>query len=161
MLEQALARLPQGSGFVFRHYHLQKPERAARFATLLPQLRENGHWAIVADNWNTAEEWGADGVYGALDRIPPATFRWIATAHDDRELADANEYGADAVMLSPIFPTHSHPDAEVLGIEGFHRLARSSTCPVIALGGMNAERARKLGWPRWAAIDGLSSALFP
>ncbi|MEL7317386.1 MAG: thiamine phosphate synthase, partial [Pseudomonadota bacterium] len=28
--------------------------------------------------------------------------------------------------------------------------------PVIALGGMTAERAREIQWPRWAAIDGLS-----
>jgi len=27
---------------------------------------------------------------------------------------------------------------------------------VIALGGMTAERARAMDWPRWAAIDGLS-----
>jgi thiamine-phosphate pyrophosphorylase len=28
--------------------------------------------------------------------------------------------------------------------------------PVIALGGMNGTTARRLDWPRWAAIDGLS-----
>jgi thiamine-phosphate pyrophosphorylase len=28
--------------------------------------------------------------------------------------------------------------------------------PVIALGGMTAEHAKALDWPRWAAIDGLS-----
>jgi thiamine-phosphate pyrophosphorylase len=28
--------------------------------------------------------------------------------------------------------------------------------PVIALGGMTSPTARRLDWPRWAAIDGLS-----
>ena len=32
VLEQAIAQLPKGSGFVFRHYHLEPTERAARLA---------------------------------------------------------------------------------------------------------------------------------
>ncbi len=59
-------------------------------------------------------------------------------------------------MLSPVFPTRSHPGGEILGADTFQRLARASAIPVIALGGMNANRARALGWPFWAAIDGLS-----
>ncbi len=156
VLEEAIARLPQGSGFVFRHYHLAPESRAARFAHLLPMLRDAEHWAIVSDSFQTAEKWGADGVYGALDNTAPAEFRWIATAHKEAEIADANEFGADAVMLSPVFPTRSHPGADTLGIERFHELAALSTVPVIALGGMNAARAEELDWPCWAAIDGLS-----
>ncbi len=158
VLEQAIARLPKRSGFVFRHYHLDPDERAARFAQLLPMLRDAGHWAIVADGFQRAEKWGADGVYGGLDNIAPAEFRWIATAHDEAEIADASEYGANAVMLSPVFPTRSHPGAETLGPARFHELAALSKVPVIALGGMNAERAKELNWDRWAAIDGLSRA---
>jgi thiamine-phosphate pyrophosphorylase len=59
-------------------------------------------------------------------------------------------------MLSPVFPTRSHPGGETLGIARFYELAALSEIPVIALGGMTAERARALDWPRWAAIDGLS-----
>jgi thiamine-phosphate pyrophosphorylase len=59
-------------------------------------------------------------------------------------------------MLSPVFPTRSHPGAATLSIARFRELAALSTIPVIALGGMTPERARDLDWPRWAAIDGLS-----
>ncbi|MEM7688651.1 MAG: thiamine phosphate synthase [Pseudomonadota bacterium] len=155
-LEQAVARLPSGSGFVYRHYHLAPEPRAERFAALLPALRDAGHWVIVSDTFETAEQWRADGVYGAPGDRAPAQLRWIATAHDEAEIAQANEYGADAVMLSPVFPTRSHPGAATLGRERFRALARFAACPVIALGGMNAERAKELNWPRWAAIDGLS-----
>lgn len=155
-LEAAIMRLPPGSGFVFRHYHLGPCERAARFAQVLPLLRSAGHWAIVSGGFQTAEAWGADGVYGGSDAIPPPPLRWIATAHDAAEIADANTYGASAVMLSPVFPTRSHPGAATLGSARFRALAAQAEMPVIALGGMNAERARALGWPRWAAIDGLS-----
>ena len=156
VLEEAIKRLPDQSGFVFRHYHLPTEARAARFRELLPLLRDAGHWVILSEGFQTAERWGADGVYGGLGHIPPSEFRWIATAHNETEIADANEYGADGVMLSPVFPTRSHPGAETLGVERFRALASLSTCPVIALGGMNAERARELRWDRWAAIDGLS-----
>ena len=156
VLEDAIRRLPPGSGFVFRHYHLDAEGRAARFAQLLPLLRGAGHWAIVSNGFQTAEAWGADGVYGRLEAIAPPGFRWIATAHNEAEIADANEYGACAVMLSPVFPTRSHPGADTLGIARFRELAALSEIPVIALGGMTPERARILDWPRWAAIDGLS-----
>ena len=67
------------------------------------------------------------------------------------------EDGADGIFLSPVFPTASHPEAETLGIHGFHVLAQQSPIPVIALGGMTHDRARELDWPRWGAIDGLGS----
>jgi thiamine-phosphate pyrophosphorylase len=156
VLEDAIRRLPPGSGFVFRHYHLSADARAARFAQLLPLLRGGGHWAILSDSVRTAAAWGADGVYGRHDAKAATGLRWIATAHNAAEIAEANEYGASAVMLSPVFPTRSHPGGETLGIARFHELAALSESPVIALGGMTAERARALDWPRWAAIDGLS-----
>ncbi len=160
-LDNAIGRMPGGSGFVYRHYHLDESQRARRFASLLPLLRERGFVTIVSSAAETAREWGADGVYGWEDRKPPAGFDWpgsiwIATAHGARELAEANRQGADAVMLSPVFPTLSHPDGRILGAEKFRQLAQTSTIPVIALGGMNEERAHALDWPFWAAIDGLS-----
>lgn len=155
-LEAAISRLPPGSGFVFRHYHLSVAERAARFAQLLPLLRGAGHLALVSASHETATAWGADGVYGGAGTVAPAGSRWIATAHNADELAKANAKGADAVMLSPVFPTRSHPGAATLGPARFRELAGRSAIPVIALGGMTAARARALDWPRWAAIDGLA-----
>ena len=73
------------------------------------------------------------------------------------ELAEAVAAQADGIFLSPVFATASHPGADTLGAAGFHALARDSSVPVIALGGMNAARARELAWPRWGAIDGLGS----
>ncbi|MEM8726358.1 MAG: thiamine phosphate synthase [Pseudomonadota bacterium] len=73
-----------------------------------------------------------------------------------QEIGLANRFGADAVLLSPVFTTRSHPGGKVLGAQRFRRLASYARTPVIALGGMNAARARELDWPLWAAIDGLS-----
>lgn len=112
---------------------------------------------ILADSTLTAREWGADGIYGAPLALYPrrGDLLRVATAHDMREIAQANRVGADAVMLSPAFPTQSHPGGKVLGPLRWHSLARHAAMPVIALGGMNFITARCLKCERWAAIDGL------
>lgn len=139
---------------MYRHYHLGAEARRVRFNELAQIARQHDHLVILSsDTWNEVEEWGADGLYGSQTILRPELL-WLATAHDAQEIALANERGADAVFLSPVFPTRSHPGAKVLGVEGFHRLAVKSEIPVIALGGMTADRAAELGWRRWAAIDG-------
>lgn len=159
-LENALTQLPPGSGFVFRHYHLDAAHRAVRFANLARAARKGRHVVILADDARTAIAWGADGVYGE-SALSPGTDGLIrlATAHDGEELGAAS--AADGVFLSPVFPTRSHDGAPTLGIHGFHVLAQQATIPVIALGGMTADRARALQWPRWGAIDGLVPTLSP
>ncbi len=155
-LEPALAALPRGSGFVYRHYHLGDAERRLRFDVLARGARRYGHLVILAAPPALAEAWGADGVYGAAsDAASHGEMPFYAAAHDGDDIIAAGGGGAVAIFLSPVFPTRSHPGARTLGIHGFHVLAQQSPVPVIALGGMTAARARLLHWPRWGAIDGL------
>jgi thiamine-phosphate pyrophosphorylase len=157
-LEAALAALPRGSGFVFRHYHLDPRDREARFRALAEKARAAGHVTILSGDEAVAREWGADGVYGAVESVAAASgLLKLATAHNGQDLLAAGRAMADGVFLSPVFPTRSHPEAEPLGIHGFHVLAQQSPVPVIALGGMTKTRAEELAWPRWGAIDGLAS----
>lgn len=116
------------------------------------------HIVILADSSLTASEWGADGIYGSPRSLWPTRggLLRLATAHDLYEIGLANRLRADAVLLSPVFPTRSHPGAPCLGPVRFRALAAHSLVPVIALGGVDEKRARQLGWPNWAAIDGLS-----
>ena len=153
-LENALKRLPRGSGLIYRHYHLPPAARRTRFERLARIARSCGHRAILAGRAAEARAWGANGAYGAPHRLArgPRAFR-LVTVHSIRDLAKARR--ADAVLLSPVFPTRSHPGGAALGAARFLLLARHSRHPVIALGGMNSARARQLGAPRWAAIDGL------
>ena len=157
-LERALAKLPRGSGFIYRHYHLPDHERFARFRVLRRAAQARGHVVILADSALTAREWGADGVYGSPRALWPrrAGLLHLATAHNLAEIGLAARLGADAVLLSPVFPTRTHPGGAVLGAVRFRLLARKSKLPVIALGGMTPDRARGLCWERWAAIDGLT-----
>lgn len=158
VLEAALKCLPNGSGFIYRHYHLPDSERIARFLTLRHLCRALGHVIILADSALTARAWGADGIYGAPRALYPRRrdLIMLATAHNLADLALASRMGADACLLSPVFATRSHSDARPLGPTRFRLMARHAQIPVIALGGMDLDRADRLKWPRWAAIDGLS-----
>ena len=153
VLEHVLARLPKGSGFVFRHYHLPPDERRARFNVLRRLCARRGIRVVLAGSAQQAHRWGADASYGAGETL--------GTAHSLRELRQLRR--AAAVLLSPVHATRSHPGAPSLGEVRFLLLAKASPVPVIALGGMTGRRAarllRKGGKVHgWAAIDGLSHA---
>ena len=165
MLERVLSRLPRGNGLIFRHYHLPHAERRARFAALARHARRYGHRAILSGTAREARRWGADGVYGAPGSLKrgSAILR-IVTVHSLRELSAAHRARADAVVISPVFPTRTHPTARTLGAARFRLLAARARVPVIALGGMTAERARHVGGAKWAAIQGLAkppTGMFP
>lgn len=149
-LDRALKRLPRGSGLIFRHYHLDPVERRARFKALQRHARHHGHRIVLSGSVAQARCWGADGAYGADLSRGPALLR-LVTVHSLRELRRARR--ADAVLLSPVFPTRSHPGGKVLGALRWKALARLSKVPVIALGGMNPRRARQLKTKHWAGID--------
>ena len=64
----------------------------------------------------------------------------------------------DAVLLSPVFATRSHPGAPTIGPLRFARWVRESPIPVYALGGIDVPGARRLrhsGAAGFAAIGGL------
>lgn len=156
-LEGALEALPRRSGFVFRHYHLSEANRYERYQSVNAIARSCGHLVILSGPQALAKKWGADGIYGTAEQLAVSDgLLCIATAHNGYEIEAANAAGADAIMLSPVFPTRSHPGAAILGPFGFSVLAQQANKPVIALGGMTKNRAAEFGIRRWAAIDGLS-----
>ena len=159
LLAAALARLPRGAGVIFRHYHLGPGERRARFRGVQALARRRGLVLAWAGGAREARGLGADACYGSaalLARGP--TLARLVTAHSLAELGAAARGRADAVLLSPVFATRSHPGARGLGPVRFRLLAWRGGVPVLALGGMNAHRARALGATGWAAIDGLADA---
>ncbi len=62
--------------------------------------------------------------------------------HSIGEIAVARVSGADIALLSPIFPTESHPEVRPLGLEALSEARKAAgKMPVFALGGVNAENA--------------------
>ncbi len=158
MLWRGLERLPRGAAVVFRHYRLPPAERRALFERVRRLCRRRGLLLLHGGDQRAAGIRGADGIHGGKRRRGRKQKRHLlsASAHDLKELRQAEQAGADLVFLSPVFPTRSHPGAATLGPIGFARIARAARLPVIALGGMNARRGRRLrplGAYGWAAID--------
>ena len=155
----AAARLPRGTGVILRHYGA--PDRAALGVNLAALCRRRGLILLVAGDWRLAAALRADGVH--LPERPQRRFRarrgWLLTAaaHSAPALVRARRFGAHAALLSPAFPTASHPDRTALGPVRFARLAGAAPLPVYALGGVTAARARRLrGAVGLAAIGALA-----
>jgi thiamine-phosphate diphosphorylase len=132
--------------------------RLLAFASRLRLLtRDHGARLIVHTQADVAVAVDADGVHvGAADIGDlPGMRHWLggmamslsASCHSAGELADAAAAGADFALLSPVFPTSSHPDAAQLGVAQFRRLADAAPLPVLALGGITvANRALLAGF---------------
>ena len=162
--EVAMPRLPKGAGVIFRHYAAADREELAR--RLRAIARRHGLIFLVAGDPRLAARVAADGFHA-----PEGLAHQIATArrlmpgalvtqavHGAAGLHAAQHFGADAVLLSPVFATASHPGAPSLGPMRFAALATRSKIPVIALGGMNGPAFRRLngsGAIGFAAIEGL------
>jgi thiamine-phosphate pyrophosphorylase len=144
-----VARLPAGAGLLFRHYSL--PEVARR--DLFERVRAAAPGPVLlAGPAEQALAWGADGSHG------PGAGRGLRSApvHDFAQIRAAERAGAGLLFLSPVFTTRSHPGARTLGLAHFAWLARRTPLPVVALGGMNPARGRRLasfGAYGWAGID--------
>lgn len=166
-LEHILERLPRGAGFIYRHYHLDDDARHRHFIKLVRICTRRGLFIILAGTAKQAQKWGADGMYGPPDGVAIARrnangrstpFLTLATAHNPREIRQANKANADFVLVSPVFATRSHADGKPLGPMRFAALARLAKPRVIALGGVNRHSFTRVSRiiDAWAAIDGLS-----
>lgn len=152
-LWSALDRLPRGGLVVFRHYSLSRAERRVLFERVRRVARARGLRIVVAG----AALGRADGTHGRDSRRTRGFRTW--PAHDAREVIAGVRAGADLILISPIFPTRSHPGGRTLGVVRAAALARHAPGRAVALGGMDARRFRRLrgaGFVGWAAIDAWS-----
>lgn len=141
-LFDVIMRLPKGAGIVFRHYSLPLRERMALFKQIKKIARKRGLMVVIGGTTHGRNR-------GAI----------TAPVHTVPQRVAAERAGAQLIFVSPVFATRSHSGATPLGRVRFGMLIRQSRVPVIALGGMTADRARSLsdfGIYGWAAIEGLS-----
>jgi len=157
-------RLPAGGAVLLRDYAARDRQAVAR--RLARTCRRRRLAFIVAGDERLARAVGADGLHLPEHRTlhRPAAVRrpgtiMTAAAHDLTALRRAAAAGADAALVSPVFPTASHPDARTLGPVRLAALARRSALPVYALGGIDARTAARLrgtGVAGIAAIGGFA-----
>ena len=161
--EAALSGLDRGNAIILRHYDDPNREELAR--RLVSRCRQRGIRLLIAGDVRLAAAVGADGVHlpEALARRGPGNWiRWrrpgwlvTAAAHSPAALFLAEKAGADAALLSPVFPTLSHPGGRTIGPLLFAAWRRSSPLPVYALGGLSLTSVRRLAASGAAGIAGI------
>jgi thiamine-phosphate pyrophosphorylase len=163
-----LDRLPGGSALILRHTDAGRLRVLAE--RLAPLCRARRLRLLIAGNARLAVTVpGAGGLHLPENQLRAGGRRWrrwrrpgwlvTAAAHSRAAVRRAAAAGVDALLLSPVFATASHPGAAPLGVLRFARLAGESPLPVYALGGVtraNARRLRGSGAVGIAAIGGIA-----
>ena len=142
----------------------------------LIQVRDRGHWErsrLLFIVKSLAREHGArvlvsggpaaDGIHFTAEQLmtlrsrPKDVALAAASCHTVGELGHAMAIGLDFVVLGPVLPTETHPDATPLGWEGFRKIVEGASIPVYAIGGLRHEdldAARRAGAHGLAMIRG-------
>jgi len=127
---------------------------AEAFAAYAREIVTRAHAAgarvLINGDIELAQRCGADGVHltsrrlHALASRPPLPLVG-ASCHSREELRRAEALGADFAVLGPVLPTPTHPQAELLGWDGFVAAVAETKIPVFALGGLQeANRGQAL-----------------
>lgn len=149
-LAALVGRVPPGAALVYRAFGA--PDAADQGRRAASGVRARGGRLLVGADAGLAARIGAQGVHlperaagraGALKRRRPD---WIVTAaaHSVRAARRAKAAGADAAVVSAVFPSRSPSAGAPIGPLRLALIARAAGLPVYALGGVNEETARRL-----------------
>jgi thiamine-phosphate pyrophosphorylase len=139
-------------------------QRAATAEALLPIARERHQRLLIANDPDLAQRIVAHGVHFSEAHTREALHwralrpDWIITvaAHSLAACASAKRRGANAALLSPVFPTQSHRGDVYLGVRAL-LIARQAPLPVYALGGIDAETAARLRDSRFVGLAAIGA----
>ncbi|QUV99654.1 thiamine phosphate synthase [Chloracidobacterium sp. MS 40/45] len=134
----------------------QLTEAAAAMAAVLAGSRTR---LLVNDRFDVALAACADGVHLTTRSLParlvrqcvPSGFLVAVSTHNRREIAEAEGF-ADFAVCGPVFPSGDKP---VLGLEAFAELARTTSLPLFALGGIGPDQAAHIRQAGAAGIAGI------
>lgn len=160
-----IPRLPAGSAVIVRHFSDREKE------IIINKIKSLCHKhkvkLLVSDSINLALKHRLDGVHfpektvqkiarcGSLKRQPKHLF-FTAACHSERALHAAFKAGCHAALLSPVFPTQSHPGTKSLGAYQTNHLSRQTDLSIFALGGISKKTAHRLGTCTICGFAGIS-----
>ncbi|MTV49160.1 thiamine phosphate synthase [Heliobacillus mobilis] len=128
---------------------------------------EYGKILIINDRVDIAMACGADGVHVGQEDMPAGEVRRIwpqgilgVTVRNKEQAKAAEEAGADYVGAGPVFPTTSKSlEVPSLGFSGLQQICQSIDLPVVAIGGLDAERIQGISQTGCRAVA-MISAIF-
>lgn len=153
---EVVARLVDGGAqFVqLREKHLSPREFYREAEMALRVARSRGARLIINDRVDIALALQADGVHLGQDDLQPEAARRLLgeraiigfSTHSPEQAREAARLPVDYIAIGPIFPTSSkeHPDPAV-GLDGLSLVRQVvGPIPLVAIGGINHERAREV-----------------
>ena len=160
-------RLPEGAAVVFRAFGAANAE--ALGLRLREITRRRGLGLLVGADPRLSAAIGADGLHlpermtAELPAIRTHHVDWLITlaAHDIEAARRGAAAGADALVVSPVFPSRSPSAGEPLGVEGLKAIVEAIETPVYALGGVRADTVHGLldsGIVGIAAVEALGAS---
>lgn len=162
----ARAQAP-GTGLIYRHFGAKDRRKiAARLAKI---AAGEGLVLLISADPELALSTHCAGLHWPEKRLAEAA-RWrlthphalfTASAHSGRALHKAAAAGADAALLSPVFPSESPSAGRPLGAWRAAGLAREADLPVYALGGVDQAKEKRLAALGFAGIAGISGLAGP
>ncbi|HEX3674579.1 MAG TPA: thiamine phosphate synthase [Rhizomicrobium sp.] len=161
----AASALPRGSWVILRSR--DAAQRAQLASELRKIARARGLALLIANDGALAAKIGADGIHLSELHARDAAHwrarhpRWLITAAAHSLRACARARDADAVLLSPVFATGSHPGGATLGAIRARLIALASPVPVYALGGIGAHNVGNLSGARLSGIAAISALQSP
>lgn len=147
-LEEVTRAALAGGARVFqvREKDLEARELTALVERILGIIRPAEGLLLVNDRIDVALAVGADGVHLTQRSLPPAVARRLVgherllgvSCHSLAEAQEAQEGGADFILLGPIFFTPSKaPYGAPLGLEVLKQVRPHIRLPILGIGGIN------------------------
>jgi thiamine-phosphate pyrophosphorylase len=118
---------------------------------------------LVNDRFDVALASGADGVHLRADSIPAGAVRRLAprpfliglSVHTAEEARAAGDE-VDFLVAGTVFPTASKPDVDrFLGVDGLRSVCEGAMAPVLAIGGVTADRLDAIASAGGAGVAGI------
>lgn len=153
--EDIISKMPPGSMVILRDY--DDENRFNLGQALRYVCRQRDIKFFVAGDLSLALILEADGLHLPEYMLDDAeqikcdhpTLLLSSAAHSEEAVKKASDLNLFAVLLSPIFPTKSHPetfndDGKIIGIQKLTEIANNYKIAIYALGGINSNTAKKI-----------------
>lgn len=136
--------------------------------TLRTLTRAAGALLFVNDRLDVALAVDADGVHVGPEDLPVAVVRAVSpagflvgrSARDPEAARRAVREGADFIGCGSVYPTSTKTDVgDIIGLDGLRRVVESVEVPVLAIGGITAERASEVAAAGAAGIAAVGALM--
>ncbi|MEE2705349.1 MAG: thiamine phosphate synthase [Pseudomonadota bacterium] len=158
--------IPINWGILIRNY--QAPNRKELICSAAKICKQRGIFFIIANDLKLALSLKASGLHlseyhfsrNILSTIfiHSSKLQITTSAHTFHKITQSNLYKFDAIFLSPIFKTQSHPTQSGLGIHRFIALSKKTSVNTLALGGIRLDDYNRLSNFGLYGIGGISIA---